>query len=429
MKDKTLALTPPMGWNSFDGYGCSVREEEVLENARFMQARLLPYGWDTVVVDGDWADPDLLAGGCRPNAVLEMDEYGRLVPAVRRFPSAAGGLGFKALADAIHALGLKFGLHIQRGIPRQAVQANTPIWGSPARAAQVADPTSICPWNTDMYGVDMSQPGGQAYYDSLAALYTGWGVDFIKADDIASPFYPAEIAALSAAIAKTGRPIVLSLSPGDLAGETVSDPERVAFLHRHAHLWRISSDFWDRWADLQAQFERLALWAPLAAPGGWPDADMLPIGHLGPRPPTGPERFTCFTPAEQLTLLSLWLIARSPLMLGGDLTRLDSQTLDLLTNREALAVNQTARASRELFRTPIAAGWLAESPQPGIAYLALFNLAEQPAQVGAPLDWVSPATHWQVYDLWAGRPFPDCQAYFSTLLPPHGAGLYRLEAC
>src|SRR5262252_8846601 len=156
-----IAARPPMGWNSWDAYGTTVTEDEVKANADFMAKNLKAHGWEYVVVDIQWSDPNARAHGYRPNAELAMDANGRLIPAENRFPSSAGGKGFRPLADYIHGLGLKFGIHIMRGIPRRAVDANLPVYGGKVHASEVADVHSICPWNGDMYGVDMSRVGGQ----------------------------------------------------------------------------------------------------------------------------------------------------------------------------------------------------------------------------------------------------------------------------
>ena len=252
-----LAPTPPMGWNSWDSYGTTIKESEVKANADFMASELKQYGWQYIVIDIQWYEPNAHAHGYRPNAQLSMDSNGRLIPAVNRFPSAANGQGFKAVADYIHGKGLKFGIHILRGIPRQAVAANTPILGSSAHAADVADKTSLCKWNTDMYGVDMTKPGAQAYYDSIVAQYAAWGVDFIKADDMSRPYHKAEIEGLHKAIVKSGRPIVLSLSPGPAPlGEVES-------LRANAQMWRIEDDLWDNWKSLRAMYDRAESWVPL----------------------------------------------------------------------------------------------------------------------------------------------------------------------
>lgn len=362
------AATPPMGWNSWDCFGTTVTEAQTKANADFMAAKLKSHGWQYVVVDIQWYQPTAVGHDYIPGAKLVMDKFGRLLPAVEKFPSAADGAGFKPLADYVHSLGLKFGIHLMRGIPRQAVKENTPILGSDRRAADVADTSSICSWNPDMYGVDIRRTGGQEYYDSLIAMYAGWGVDFIKVDDISRPYdevQKLEIEAIRRAITKTGRPIVFSLSPGEAPlarGEHVAD---------HANMWRISDDFWDNWPALLAQFKRLHDWTPHRRAGAWPDADMLPIGTIEF------GRATRFTRDEQFTLMTLWSIARSPLMHGGDMTKTDDFTLSLLTNDEVLEVNQRSENNRQLFRTPDGlVAWVADIPGSADKYLALFNTRE-----------------------------------------------------
>jgi alpha-galactosidase len=362
------AATPPMGWNSWDCYGTTVTEAQTKANAGFMAAKLKAHGWQYVVVDIQWFQANASGHGYAPDAKLVMDEFSRLLPAPEKFPSAADGAGFKPLADYVHSLGLKFGIHAMRGIPRQAVKQNTAILGSDKRAADIADTSSVCSWHPDMYGVDVRRPGGQEYYDSLLALYAGWGVDFLKVDDISRPYdevQKLEIEAIRRAITKTGRPIVLSLSPGD------TPLDRSAHVADHANMWRISDDFWDNWASLRSQFKRLHDWTPHRRPGAWPDADMLPLGAVKFGRPT------LFSRDEQFTLMTLWSIARSPLMHGGDLTKTDDFTLSLLTNDEVLAVNKRSENNRQLFRTADSLiAWVADVPGSADKYVALFNARE-----------------------------------------------------
>ena len=282
-ESRSLAPTPPMGWNSFDAYCGDVNEQEVKANAAYMAKHLAKYGWDYVVVDYYWYFPHPTTEDFQQQQTLDvaMDGFGRLLPAENRFPSAAGGKGFKPLADYVHKLGLKFGIHIMRGIPRAAVKKNLPILGAEAHAQDVADLQNICTWSTAMYGVNVGKPAGQAYYDSIAKLYAQWGVDYIKADDMswadppaAENYHAAEIAALHRAIVKSERPMVLSLSPGP-----TPVPE-AAHLRRNAELWRISNDFWDNWKLVKEQFDLCRAWAPYIGPDRWPDADMLPLGRI-----------------------------------------------------------------------------------------------------------------------------------------------------
>jgi alpha-galactosidase len=412
-----LAPTPPMGWNSWNSFGTSLDEAQARETARVMADRLLPFGYDVFTIDIQWYEATASGYGYSPAPEPAMDGHGRLVPAVNRFPSAAGGRGFSALAGDVHGMGLKFGIHLMRGIPRLAVERNLPILDTGYRAADVADTSSICPWNPDMYGVDMSKPGAQAYYDSVFALYASWGVDFIKMDDMSRPYdaHAPEVEAAHRAIVRTGRPMVLSLSPGEtpvIRGEHV---------RQHAQMWRISDDFWDDWKMLEAQFTRLENWNPWRRPGAWPDPDMLPLGRLA----LG-ARDTRFTADEQRTLMTLWSITRSPLIMGGDLRRLDEPTLALLTNPEVLAVDQASSDNSPHFVEDGVRIWSARPDDGKGRYVALFNPSDQAREVSIALRDLGLGGIREVRDLWTRRPRAAASGRFAQVIPPHGAGLYRL---
>lgn len=313
---------PPMGWNSWDCFGASVTEQEVLANATIMQEHLLPYGWDTIVVDIQWSHPT--ASGWRYHAYerMSLDAYGRQLPATNRFPSAQDGQGFTSLAKQIHDMGFLFGVHLLRGIPRQAVHDNLPILGTDYTARDVADTSSICAWNTDMYGLKRKHPGAQAYYDSVFALFAQWGVDYVKVDDIAWNFmaedlYPAhEVEMIHRAILASGRPMTLSLSPGP------ADPRDRTHFQHYANAWRITDDFWDQWPLVQRCLDACVAWAGDSGCGSWPDADMLPFGRILLRE-TGADgelgKQSAFTVDEEQLVFRLWCLMRSPLMLGADL--------------------------------------------------------------------------------------------------------------
>lgn len=358
------APTPPLGWNSWDCFGTSVTEQQIKDQADAQAKHLLSSGYNYLTVDIQWYEPESRGHSYKPGALLTMDEYGRLTPGLKKFPSAADGSGFKSLAAYVHSKGLKFGIHIMRGIPKQAVEKNLPVLGTTVRAQDIALTNSRCPWNPDMYGVDATKPEGKAYYRSIVTMYADWGVDFIKVDDISRPYdkvQQAEIEAIRSAIDATGRPIILSLSPGAtpvVKGEHVMN---------NANMWRITDDFWDRWGLLKAMFERLDVWTPYRGPGHFPDADMLPLGVVEFNRPTR------FTKDEQYTLMSLWAIGRSPLIFGGDMTKMDALTLELLTNPEMLKVNQQSSNNRQLFRKDNLIAWTADVPGSKDKYLALFN--------------------------------------------------------
>lgn len=414
-----LAPRPPMGWNSWNSFATTITESQARETAAIMAKTLLPFGYDIFTVDIQWYEPEASSYTYNARPKPAMDGYGRMIPAPNRFPSSAEGGGFAPLAHDIHALGLKFGIHVMRGIPRAAVEQNLPIFGTRYRAADIADRNSICSWNPDMYGVDMRRPGAQAYYDSIFRLYAEWGVDFVKMDDMSRPYdaHAPEIEAAHKAIGATGRAIILSLSPGE------TPVIRGDHVRRFAQMWRISDDFWDDWAMLEAQFTRLENWIPYQGPGAWPDADMLPLGRLA----LG-ERDTRFTPDEQRTLMTLWAIARSPLIMGGDLRHLDAPTLALLTNRAVLAVNQASHGNRPHFVEDGVRIWSARADHGADRYVALFNTGVKAREFGIDLGDLDMAGPVDIRDLWSGQALGQQAERVSAILPPHGAGLYRLRA-
>ena len=440
-----IAPKPPMGWNSFDAYDSRITEDEFLKCAEVIRDKFLPTGWDTVVVDYIWfykspgfpiADstkrhghPNIrYAESGEPLDRVAMDTNGRLLPAPERFPSATGGMGFKPLADKIHKMGLKFGIHIMRGIHRQAVWEKLPILGSEITADKIAEPEDTCNWCNHMFGVDASQPGAGAYYDSLFKLYAEWGVDFVKADDVLfHPYHDRELELMHAAIGKCGRPIILSTSCGE------APISRAAHISKNCNLWRISADFWDNWKSLRHNFDLLGAWSPWIAPGSWPDADMIPIGKLSlDNRPHGDERMSGFTPDEQRTLMTLWSIARSPLMWGGDPLSLDPETLAMLTNPEVLAVNQASTDNRQLYLFDSewrgqSACWVATDPKNGDRVFALFNLAEVETPVVFNFEDEHLRDTYQIRDLWERKDIGTFKGSYSGKLPPHGAALFRMS--
>jgi hypothetical protein len=422
-----IASTPPMGWNSWDSYGTTAKEADIQANANWMAAYLRQHGWQYIVVDMEWFVSDPIPEGNATTFHYTLDGNGRYTPAPNRFPSAARGRGFAPLAASIHARGLKFGIHILQGIPKEAVAKNLPIAGSSFHAPDAADTSSTCHWNHDNYDL-RDNAAGQAYYDSIARLYATWGVDLIKVDCIASrPYKGAEIRMLSEALRKTGRPIALSLSPG------AAPLERVDEMRKYAQMWRISDDVWDEWHStvqypqgLGDQFPRAAAWAPLTVRGHWPDADMLPLGYLGPAPGWGKARYSRLTPAEQRTLLTLWSIFRSPLMMGGDLPQIDAATLALLTNDEVLQVDQHSTSAREVFDAGETRVWTSQPEQESGANVAVFNTSEHSQNLRFRWDQLGlPQGKYAMRDLWQHRALPAAD-HLAVHLKPHACVLYRV---
>jgi len=429
-----------MGWNSWDSYGFTINEEQFRANATVL-ASIGQFGWKYAVIDEGWymVNPE--------GKTLEQKQYlwnanGLLIPVPARFPSAANGAGFRFLADWLHKQGLRFGIHIVRGIPRQVVAANLPIAGTHFFAADAADTTSPCPWDEGNWGVK-DNPAGQAYYDSMLRLYAYWGVDFLKVDCISDhPYRPTEIRQIAEAIHKAGRPMVLSLSPGP------TDFSHAAEVAQYAQMWRISNDHWDGWTfpeassdefpfGLRGAFDRLAEWYPYACPGNWPDPDMLPEGWLGPHPGWGEARRSRLTKDEQRTEFTLWAVARSPLIFGGNLTQLDDFTRSLLTNQMVLFVNQNADYSRPVDLSALGPGFeniriwrvtVGEAGARGYAeFFAFFNLGSGPAVVNA--NWKDLGLNDQKYtaqNAWDNSTTTESKN-ISFTLPAHGSTLFQVR--
>ena len=424
-----VAQTPPMGWNSWDCYGAAVTEDTVRRNAEYMAQILKPYGWEYIVVDIQWAQPTAVNHSYEPFSDMTMDAFGRLTPAVNRFPSAADGAGFKPLADCIHSLGLKFGIHIMRGMPRMAAHRHLPIEGSPYFCHTAADPNSICAWNPDMYGLRCGTEDAAAYYRSIFRLYASWGVDFVKVDDIAvTEFRPdklysakAEIELIRRAIDRCGREMVLSLSPGP------ARTQDAFHLSQHANMWRMTGDFWDHWDKLYAMFEKCELWNPFRAVGCWPDCDMLPLGRLCKNASYAgaKDRPTNFTPAEQRTMLTLWCMFRSPLMLGGELRDNTPWDLSLITNDDVLSLNRDSTDNRQLLRDRHTALWACKDAL-GRDTLALFNLSDEKRTVSVDLTPYGFSKDYQTRELWTKAEGTVAGGVLSAALDAHDCLLVRL---
>ncbi|HEY6384604.1 MAG TPA: glycoside hydrolase family 27 protein [Candidatus Acidoferrum sp.] len=421
-----LAATPPMGWNSWDSYGETVTETDIRANAAWMAEHLKSYGWQYIVVDEGWYVTNQSARPAGVAAEFSLDANGRYLPAVNAIPSAENGAGFKPLADYVHSLGLKFGIHILRGIPKEAVAKNLPIAGTHFRAKAAADASDSCPWNTYNYGLKSGSPAAQAYYDSIAKLYADWGVDFLKVDCISShPYKGDEIRMISLALHKAPRPIVLSLSPGPAPLDKATE------LGRYAQMWRISDDVWDVWYSdkdfpqgVGNQFARAAKWAASSGPGHWPDADMLPLGRLEPVAGWEKPRTTRLTHDEQRTLLTLWSIFRSPLIMGGNLTLCDEWTQSALTNAELIGVDQQSTGSHAVISTDKAALWLSTPESGDGRYIAVFNL--DTARQSFHYSWKDLGLKRPKYtlrDLWEHEDLGS-KEFVDVTLPVHGSAIY-----
>ena len=366
------APTPPMGWNSWDCYGPTVTEAQVKANADYMAENLKSYGWKYIVVDIRWyVANDKSHGYNETDPQYNIDKYGRFLPAVNRFPSAAGGKGFKPLADYIHDKGLKFGIHIMRGVPVIAVDKSLPVEGTDVTAKDIYTENGRGQWLHDMYTIVAGKKGAQEYYNSIFKLYASWGLDFVKVDDLTAPYHEDEVDMIRSAIDHCGRQIVLSTSPGETP---IEDGQHI---QQHANMWRTVGDFWDNWPQLKEHFAVFERWNKWRAFGAWPDGDMLPLGHIGITAERGDPRMSLLTHGEQYTLMALMAIFRSPLMFGGNLPDNDPFTLSLLTNKNVLHVLNSSTNNRQLFNKNHQVAWIADDTETKDKFLAVFNIADQ----------------------------------------------------
>ena len=424
---KSWAKTPPCGWNSWDCFGAGVNEEQLIANADYMAKHLKQYGWEYIVCDIQWYEPKACSNDYNNFAELCCDEYGRLIPAQNRFPSSKDCKGFKPIANYIHSLGLKFGIHIMRGIPRQAVHADLPIKDSEYTARQVAHHFSICSWNTDMYGMKNCD-GAQDYYNSIIKMYADWGVDYIKCDDIAvtefrkwdNPYSADyEIEMLRNAIDSCGREIVLSLSPGPALRD------KAEHLKANANMWRLTGDFWDLWEHLYAMFDKCEEWQGVRGVGSYPDCDMLPIGRISKLCSYhgAQNRMSNFTHDEHYTLMTLWGIFGSPLMIGGNMPENDDFTLSLLNNAEYMNMHRTVKNSRMLCRNEENdKGYIIwDGENEDSRFVALFNTDEKPITINTA-EKINISVEGS-YDIWQ-----KCTVSENNItVQPHGARLLKLN--
>ncbi|WP_339884084.1 glycoside hydrolase family 27 protein [Polaribacter vadi] len=422
---KTWAKTPSMGWNSWDCYGPTVEEHEVKANADYMAENLKEFGWEYIVVDIRWFVENDKAGGYNqtdPRYVL--DEYGRYLPAVNRFPSAKDGKGFTELANYVHQKGLKFGIHIMRGIPKVAVENKLPIKGTNGITAdQIYSTENQCEWLKDNYTIVAEKEGAQAYYNSIFELYAAWGVDFIKIDDLSAPIYHKdEIEMIRKAIDNCGRPIVLSTSPGP------TPIEAAAHVSENANMWRMVNDVWDSWWHIQNLFKVSEKWYAHKNAGTWPDCDMIPLGRLSIRGERGEDRMSRLTKEEQYTLMTLFTIFKSPLFFGGDLPSNDDFTQSLLTNKEVLKMHSESTDVRLLFQQDGNVAITSKNIKTGESYLALFNISETDTlEITVDLADLSLTETVIVTNMWTGEEVGTVKDVFTQNIAAHSSLLVKLK--
>ncbi|WP_328883819.1 alpha-galactosidase D [Streptomyces sp. NBC_00299] len=423
----TVAAKPYMGWTSWTmqsskypglnpkGDYSYLSEANVIKQTDAMAAKLKQYGYEYVNIDaGWWMDWSWKS---------QFDEYGRQKADPVRFPS-----GMKAVADRIHAKGLKPGIYLPVGLEKGAYNdGKNPIWnaeGCTTGDIVYDDLRTTNGWDS-AYKIDFSNPCAQKYIDSQAQMFADWGYDFLKLDGVGPGSFKsgdnynnvADVAAWQKAIKTAGRPIHLELSWS-------LDYGHVEDWKKYSNGWRIDTDVecycntlvtWensvdDRWDDAPA-------WSVHAGPGGWNDLDSLNVGN---------GEMDGLTKAERQSYATLWAIAKSPLFTGDDLTKLDSYGLSLLTNREVIALNQSSAPPAE----PVTASdpqqvWAAKNPN-GTYTVALFNLSDAPASVTANWSTLGFKGKASVRDVWNKENLGSYTDKITQALPAHGSRLFTV---
>jgi alpha-galactosidase len=366
--DNGLARTPPMGWNSWNKFACNVSEDLIKQAADAMVlSGMQDAGYQYVVIDDCWQ--------------VDRDAEGNIIADAKRFPA-----GIKALAEYVHAKGLKFGLYSDAG-------------------------TATC----------QNRPGGRGYEFQDARQYAAWGVDYLKYDwcNHSTQDSQASYSIMRDALKKSGRPIVFSLcewgstKPWLWAGDV-------------GNLWRSTGDIIDKWEgsekwgglgvvqilDLQDGLQSYA------GPGHWNDPDMLEVGNGG------------MSLTEYRAHFSMWCLLAAPLMAGNDIRTMSAGIHDILTNKEAIAIDQDplGREGRRVKRADGLEVWAKQLADGGRA-VALLNRTG--AEANITVSWTDlgypdhvPA---KVRDLWAKKDLGEKSGSFSAPVPSHGVVMVRIE--
>ncbi|HLX59883.1 MAG TPA: putative Ig domain-containing protein [Planctomycetota bacterium] len=387
-----IALTPPMGWNSWNCFAGAVDAKKVQAAAEAMaKSGLVKHGWTYINIDDTWQ-------GARTGKdhALQGNE---------KFPD------MKKLCDEIHALGLKAGIYSTPWVTsyanRAGGSAETPdgAWSKPTISKKGNVNKKILPWAVGKY----------SFAKADAKQWAEWGFDYLKYDW--NPIEVPQVQEMLDALKDSGRDVVLSLS-------NHAPFEGAADWARLSNAWRTTGDIKDNWKSVSSIGFTQDKWAKFGGPGHWNDPDMLVVGMVGWGPKLHP---TGLTPDEQYTHITLWCLLSAPLLIGCDMTQLDEFTLSLLTNDEVLAVNQDAlgieatRVSKddelEVWAKPLADGtWAA----------GLFNLGDKEAEVTLKFEDIKLSGTQPVRDLWRQKDLGNAEGKIGMKVASHGAGMVKV---
>ena len=404
-----LAATPPMGWSTWSFLRSSPTETAVEAQAQAMHASgLQNHGFVYINLDDFYYY----------NPSTTVDAYGRWMVSSNAFPD-----GMAAVAAYVHSLGLKFGIYVTPGIPVAAYNQNTPIQGTTYHARDIVSSTSSYQdnynfGNSCMYTIDYTKPGAQAFINSWAGLFASWGVDYLKIDAVGD-WNIGDTEAWSQALAQCGRPIHLELSNS-------LDVNNGSVWRQYANGWRIEGDIESYhgsasypltdWAHVVARFTDAPKWTQFGGPGGWNDLDSLEIGN---------GNNDGLTTIQKQSAMTLWSICCSPLILGTDLTQLNTNDLTLLFNNNVLQIDQAGSIGAPLTYNTTTQVWRAAEADGSYA-VALFNLSASSTNVSVAWNQLGFTNAAEVQDLWTGADLGSQTSGYSASVPAYGATFYRV---
>jgi hypothetical protein len=407
------AQKPYMGWSSYSmqvyspNGGTWITAAQLKAQSDAMHKKLQPYGFEYINIDAAWN------GG--------VDQYGRPVPSKTLYPD-----GLQDVIDHIHANGQKVGLYSIPGISDAVLEANYPVYGHPE--CRTGDLAVVPHQQGDYWGfghrIDMTKPCAQKYIDSIADLFAEWGVDFLKYDSVTPGSGKSdlsldardEVKGWSQALARHGIWFELSWA---------LDINYADYWKQWANGWRVD---WDvecycpgealtAWPNISRLFPRVADWWRHGGPGGWNDLDSLNVGN---------GTMDGLTKDERRTAATLWAVSAAPFYVGNDMTKLDSYGLELLTNREVIAVNQAGRPAQPVSTKTNRQVWYSLNADSSYT-VALFNLGTTEANM--TVNWADLGLDGagKVRDLWAKKDLGQfASSYTAATVPPHGARLFKV---
>jgi len=415
-----VGATPALGWSSWSFIRHDPTAAKIDAQADAMKGSgLAAAGYQYVNVDDFWYQ---CPGSQGPN----VDANGRWVTDAAKFPASGSTNGIQAVANHVHADGLKFGLYVTPGVSHQAVVKNSAILGTPYHVDDIATTAAEKNYNCHgMVGIDYGKPGAQAFINSWADQFASWGVDYVKIDGVGTGDV-ADVKAWSAALKQTGRPIHLELS-NNLSISAASTWQK------YSNGWRTGGDIecykcesggssypLTDWSHVQSRFGQVAAWQPYGGPGAFNDYDSAEVGN---------GSNDGLTAAERQSVLSLWALAASPLILGTDLTHLNSTDLGYLKNARVLAVDQDAIDARRVVNNGNQQVF-AKTEANGDVIIGLFDYSgssNQTVSVSLSSAGVSGGKG-TATDLWTGKSLGTVSGTYSVALGPGAVRLIRVHS-